>query len=123
MWALLINLQHVKDNRQGTQPPEGVTVYPDQTVLCDFFVWGHAFFTYLNTTFKASKGEPAKSLGVQPPKVTDPIFGPELEALLRKSVVPLGAPRREVRGTFVVHQQPLWLTVCGHHWTVCYGVL
>lgn len=111
VWTLLINLQHVKDNRQGTQPPEGVTVYPDQTVLCDFFVWGHAFFTYLNTTFKACKSKPGTALGVQTPTVADPIFGPELEMLLSKSVVPVGAPRRDVRGTFVVHQQPLWLTV------------
>ena len=39
---LLIRLQKAKDRRQGAKPPEGVTVYPDQTVLCDFVCWGIA---------------------------------------------------------------------------------
>jgi hypothetical protein len=49
---LLILLQHCKDKRQRAFPPNDVTVYPDQTVLCDFLVWSHAFFTFVNHRFK-----------------------------------------------------------------------
>ena len=48
---LLITLQVAKDARQGAVPPEGVTVYPDQTVLCDFVVWSFHFFDFLTGLF------------------------------------------------------------------------
>ena len=55
VWELLIRLQHGKDRRQNVRAPKGTVVYPDQTVLCDFTVWGIAFICHLDAV--AAAGE------------------------------------------------------------------
>jgi hypothetical protein len=80
-------------------------------------VWGHAFFTYVNHRFKQATGniDPENALVIAPPEasVPDPTFSAMLETLLKKSAVPLDAPRRAVRGSFICYQVGRWITTPG----------
>jgi len=118
LFDLLIQLQHCKDKRQRCSPPDDVTVYPDQTVLCDFVVWSHSFFTFVNHRFKQAEGSLDPALTVEVPELqtaeADPTFSAALETLLKKSAVPLDSPRRAARGSFVCQQVPMWVTVPGN---------
>eukprot|EP00041_Stephanoeca_diplocostata_P022810 m.547650 g.547650 ORF g.547650 m.547650 type:complete len:845 (+) comp22156_c1_seq3:148-2682(+) len=114
VWDLLNKLQDCKDARQRCTPPENTTVYPDQVVLSDFLIWGHSFFSYINSLYRKHKYHPdtIRAWLVQSPAPAPrhPVFAAELDTLLRTSVIPVGSPRRNVRGAFICHQPPVWLT-------------